>query len=210
MSLRPVRALSFLSLLAACGDRVLPPAEAAASLRWDVSTTGSSTPTCVPGPHWSNAPVSPNDEQLLFSDRIVGATVADGKEGARVRCRVAPRNDKYFVAAEVSSVGVAPSGAPLFTDLVVNVTVGRNERDVQGTLYVTDDRSGFTFSSDTGVVPPKPGCLFSVNPDGELGVAPRRIWARVTCAHIADWRNRDKQECSITEGFFLFDHCAEE
>ena len=62
-------------------------------------------------------------------------------------------------------------------------------------LYITDDRSGrTTYSSDTTIVPPKPGCLFSVDASGELGVAPRRIWARVTCAHIADWRNRDKQE----------------
>jgi hypothetical protein len=91
------------------------------------------------------------------------------------------------------------------------VTLGRNERDAQGSLYITDDRSGrTTYSSDTTIVPPKPGCLFSVDASGELGVAPRRIWARVTCAHIADWRNRDKQECSISEGFFFFDHCAEE
>jgi hypothetical protein len=208
MSLRSVLAMSLFSLLS-CSDPALPPAEAAASLHWDISTTGSSTPACVPGPHWSNAPVSPNDEQLVFSDRIVAAAVADGRDGARVRCRVAPRNDKYLVAAEVSSVGVAPGGTALSTDLVVNVVVGRNDRDVQGTLYITDDKSGFTFSSDTGIVPPKPGCLFSVDA-GRLAVAPRSVWAKVTCSHIADWRNRDKQECSISEGYFFFDHCAEE
>ena len=181
MSFRRILATSFSALLASCADRALPAPEAAASLHWNISTTGSSAPTCVPGPHWANAPASASDEQLLFSDRVA-AKVVDGMDGA-----------------------------PLATDLVVNVTIGGNDRDAQGSLYITDNLSGnITYSSDTTIIPPKPGCLFSVDPSGELGVEARRIWARVTCAHIADWRNRDKQECSITEGFFFFDHCAEE
>jgi hypothetical protein len=206
-----IRLAGMLSLMVSCGDRPLPAAAGAASLHWDTSTTGSSAPTCVPGPHWANAPVSPNDEQLVFADRMTGAKVVDGVDGGRVRCRVAPQDDKYLVATEIRSEGVGPDGTSLVTDVVMNVLIAQNEPQAQGTLYITDEKSQrITFSSDTTIVPPKPGCLFSVDPVGQLGVAPRHIWGRVTCAHISDWRNRDKQECSISEGFFLLDNCGEE
>lgn len=127
-------------------------------------------------------------------------------------CRVAPRGDDYVVSAQIEATGTDPEGNALMTEVGVQVVIGEEEEGAQGTVYITDQRSQFTFSSDTTITPPKPGCLFSVNSAGgtHLGVAPGRIWARVQCPHIQDNRNRAKQECQISDGFIALDDCLRE
>jgi hypothetical protein len=202
---------TLLSSVSSCSDRALARPQAAASLRWDISTSGTKHPLCVPGPHWSNAPVAIDDQQYVSAGSAT-AMVVDGVGGGSVTCRVAARGDGYLVTGEVRSEGVDPQGNPLLTRLAVSFTIGANQAGAQGTLYITDQKSAdFAFSSDTGIVPPKPGCTFSVYSQGDmLGVAPGRVWADVQCPHISDWRNRDKQECQITDGFVVFQNCLED
>ena len=196
----------------ACTDPPLAPAQGAAALQWNLSTSGTKNPTCVPGPHWSNAPVSPVDKPTVSATQATAGMVVNGQNGALVTCRVSPRGDQYVVGGEIHSTGTDPQGNPLLTEVAVNFTIGNNQPDAQGTLYVTDQKSrDFAFSSDTTIIPPKPGCLFSVvSANNQLGVGPGHVWAEVKCPHISDWRNRDKQECEITDGFVIFENCLQD
>jgi hypothetical protein len=82
-------------------------------------------------------------------------------------------------------------------------------------MYVADQKSVRTFSDDTGIIPPKPGCTFSAYPGNAgagaaLGVGPGHLWASVQCPHLNDERNRAKQECQITTGFVVLENCTRE
>src|SRR5439155_23908092 len=124
-------------------------------------------------------------------------------------CRVAPQGEQYVVSGELLATGTDANGSAMMTQVAVRVVIGREQAGAQGTLYVADQKSTMAFSSDTTIIPPKPGCLFSVSPadDSQLGVAPGRMWARVECAHIQDNRNRAKQECQISEGYIVLQDC---
>src|SRR5207248_10191237 len=114
---------------------------------------------------------------VVIGHPMTGGKVVDGVGGRRVRCRAAAKADRCLVAAELTSAGMGPVETSLVTDVVMNVLIAQNEPQAQGTLYITAEKSQrITFSSDTTIVPPKPGCLFSVDPGGQLGVAPRHIW----------------------------------
>jgi hypothetical protein len=206
--------LALLAPALACTDPGLPVAQGAASLQWTDSFSGTKTPQCVPGPHWSNAPVSANDPPSVTADQISGGRVVDGQGGAKVMCRVSPRGDQFVVTGEMHSTGTDPQGNPLLTEIAVTFTIAAGQPDAQGTLYVTDQKSGdFAFSSDTSVIPPKPGCNFSVAPtdaNSGLGVGPGHIWASVQCPHISDWRNRNKAECKIPSGYIVLENCLQD
>jgi hypothetical protein len=206
--------LGLLAPVFACSDPGLDVAQGAASLQWTTSFAGTKVPQCVPGPHWSNAPVSANDQQYVSADQVSGGVVVDGRDGALVLCRVSPRGEQFIVTGEIHSTGTDPQGNPLLTELAVSFSVAPNQPDAQGTLYITDQKSGdFAFSSDTTIIPPKPGCTFSVAPTDAhsgLGVGPGHVWASVQCPHISDWRNRNKAECKIPTGFIVLDHCLQD
>jgi hypothetical protein len=206
--------LTLIAPVFACSDPGLPVAQGAASLQWTASYAGTKTPQCVPGPHWSNAPVSANDQPNVSADQISGGRVVDGQGGGLVMCRVAPRGDQFVVSGEIHSTGSDAQGNPLLTEVAVTFTVAPNQPDAQGTLYTTDQQSGdFAFSSDTSVIPPKPGCTFSVAPTDAasgLGVGPGHVWASVQCPHISDWRNRNKAECKIPTGYIVLENCLQD
>ena len=196
-----------LSLPLSCTDPAGPPSRGAASLYWALSTLNSKTPQCVPGPHWSNAPVTASNAPETSASATSGGFVVDGEQGGRVTCRVVQQGQAYAVNGEIQAT--SPDGS-LWTDLAVTVTID-NENDAQGTVYITDEKSEVTFSSDTAIVPPKPGCTFSAHSvDGALGVSPGQLWASVQCPHINDNRNRAAQECQIASGFVVLQNCLRE
>ena len=87
----------------------------------------------------------------------------------------------------------------------VEVTLGDNQSDVEGTVHASDDATGIgRYVSDA--------CLFSVLPDSaenqRLGVEPGRFWASVRCAQIDDMRNFAGNECAI-EGYVAVEHCSQ-
>ena len=156
--------------------------------------------------------MTPQDVALV-SEVEAPARIVDGQEGARVRCRVAPQGTKYAVSAEIVSAGTGPAGEPLSTDISLSVLIGAGEADAQGTLYAADQKSmQARFSSDTVVIPPKAGCLFSVASTGRsnLGVGQGIVWGTVSCAHLGDQRNQASEECAIDQGFFAFENCEPE
>jgi hypothetical protein len=192
-----------------CGDPSLPIARGAAALHWDISLSGKQAPECVPGPHWSNVPVWPNDTPSVTANQVSSGPVENGHDGVTVTCRVAPQGEQFAVSGEIYATGSDTDGHPKMTQVAVRAVIGHEQDGAQGTLYIADEKSDLAFSSDTTIIPPKPGCLFSVNSadDSQLAVAPGRIWARVTCPHIQDNRNRAKQECQISEGYILLEGC---
>jgi hypothetical protein len=205
----PARALllSVLSASLSCTDPVSPPARGAASLQWESSTLNAKTPQCVPGPHWSNAPVSSSDVPQTSATIANGGFVVNGEQGGLVTCSVIQKGEAYAVTGEIRATS---SDGTLWTDVALSATLD-DASDAQGTLYVTDQKSQVTFSSDTAVVPPKPGCTVSAHSvDGELGVAPGRAWVSVECPHINDNRNRAAQECQISSGFIVLENCLRE
>jgi hypothetical protein len=186
---------------------VSPAARGAASLQWATSTLNSKTPQCVPGPHWSNAPATASDQPQTSATDVAGGFVVDGEQGGVVRCSVLQQGQGYVVKGEIQST--SPDGT-LWTQVGLSVAID-GENDAQGTLYITDQQSEFTFSSDTAIVPPKPGCTFSATAGGsQLGVGPGRLWASVQCPHINDNRNRAAQECQIASGFIVLQNCLHE
>jgi hypothetical protein len=192
-----------------CADPPHAPAQGAAALQWAVSTSGTKNPLCVPGPHWSNAPVAAGDQPLVSATEVMGGMVVDGQNGAFVTCRVSPHGEQFVVSGEIHSTS---SDGQLLTELAVSFSIAPHQPDAQGTLYITDQVSrDFAFSSDTTIIPPKPGCIFSVqSSSNQLGVGPGRVWAEVKCPHISDWRNRDKQECEIADGFLVLENCLQD
>jgi hypothetical protein len=193
--------------LASCEDPTSPAARGAASLQWATSTLNSKTPQCVPGPHWSNAPVAASDQPQTSASEAGDGFVVDGEQGGVVRCSVLQQGQGYLVHGEIRST--SPDGT-LWTEVGLSVAID-GENDAQGTLYITDQQSEFTFSSDTAIVPPKPGCTFSANAAGtQLGVGPGWLWASVQCPHINDNRNRAAQECQIPSGFIVLQNCLRE
>ena len=167
----------------------------------------SKTPQCVPGPHWTNAPATAADAPQTTDTATGAGLVVDGVGGAVVTCSVVPAGQAYLVTGEIRAT--TPDGAS-WSDIALNVTID-NENEAQGTVYVTDQISQYTFSSDTAIVPPKPGCTFSAHAQNDqLGVAPGRIWASVQCPHINDNRNRAAQECQIASGFVVLENCLRE
>lgn len=202
-----VRSSAVLAVASACTDPTSPPAQGAASLEWATSTLNSKTPQCVPGPHWSNAPVAASDAPQTSATGASGGFVVDGVAGGVVTCSVVQQGEAYAVLAEIHSTNADGS---LWTEVGVSVTID-NENDAQGTLYITDEKSQDTFSSDTAIVPPKPGCTYSAHSvGGQLGVGPGRLWASVQCPHINDNRNRAAQECQISAGFIVLENCLRE
>src|SRR4051794_38112700 len=83
VALAPALLLGLLLFASSCSDPALPAAQGAAALRWEISTSGTKHPACVPGPHWSNIPASPNDEQYVSASQIAGK-VENGVSGAVV------------------------------------------------------------------------------------------------------------------------------
>jgi hypothetical protein len=161
----------------------------------------------VPGPHWSNAPATAVDAAQTTATATAAGLVVDSVGGAVVTCSVVAAGQAYVVTGEIHS---ATSDGANWTDVAVSVTID-NENDAQGTVYITDQKSQFTFSSDTAIVPPKPGCTFSAHAQNDqLGVAPGRLWASVRCAHLNDNRNRAAQECQIASGFVVLENCLRE
>lgn len=200
------------ALVLSCSDPASPSPRGAASLQWATSTLNDKTPQCVPGPHWSNAPVSARDQPETSASHTAGGFVVDAQAGGVVQCRVVQRGEAYAVTGEIEATSADGS---LWTDVAVSVVVD-NANVAQGSVYVTDQVSQVTFSSDTAIVPPKPGCTFSANgagPNGTstaLGVAPGRAWMSVQCPHINDNRNRAAQECEIASGFVVLEDCLRE
>jgi hypothetical protein len=190
-----------------CSDPVSPAARGAASLQWSTSTLNSKTPQCVPGPHWTNAPVSMGDQAVNSANAVTEGFVVDGEAGGRVTCSVVQRGQGYVATGEIRSS--SPDGAR-WTDVGFSVVID-DENDAQGTLYITDQQSKVTFSSDTAIIPPKPGCTFSAHGgESELGVGPGRLWASVQCPHVNDNRNRAAQECQISSGIIVLENCLRE
>jgi hypothetical protein len=200
--------LCALACTLSCSDPVSPPAQGAASLQWTTSTLNSKTPQCVPGPHWSNAPVAASDQAENSANAVSGGLVVDGQVGGHVTCSVIQRGQGYVVSGEIQTA--TPDGTR-FTDVAVNVTID-GENEAQGTLYITDDLSQVTFSSDTAIIPPKPGCTFSASAASgrKLGVGPGWLWASVQCPHVNDNRNRAAQECEIASGIIVLRDCLRE
>jgi hypothetical protein len=204
-------ALASLACIAAlglsCSDPVSPAPRGAAALQWAVSTLNSKTPQCVPGPHWSNAPVSSSNAPEASANVVTGGFVVNGRQGGTVMCSVVQQGQGYLVSGEIHSA--SPDGA-LWTDVGLSVTID-GENVAQGSLYVTDQVSQVAFSSDTAIVPPKPGCTVSIYAaESELGVAPGRVWASIQCPHMNDNRNRAAQECQIASGFIVLENCLRE
>jgi hypothetical protein len=210
LSSRPLPGL--LAALFACGDPTFAPAQGAASLEWNTSLFNGKTPQCVPlenqtGPHWSNAPPSPMDEPLVSATGVTGGYVVNGESGAVVNCSVVAQGEAYVVTGEIQATSADGS---LYTDVAINVTLD-NLNVAQGTLYITDQLSVVTFSSDTAIVPPKPGCTFQAQAVGGVpGVQPGHLYANVACGHINDNRNRAAQECEIQAGFIVLENCIRE
>jgi hypothetical protein len=202
---------AFFSALActfSCSDPVSPAAQGAASLQWATSTLNSKTPQCVPGPHWSNAPASSRDQPENSPSEVGSGLVVDGERGGRVTCSVIQRGQTYDVKGEIQS---SSADGAQWTDVALSVTID-NENEAQGTLYITDEQSQVTFSSDTAIIPPKPGCTFSAAhaAASQLGVSPGALWATVQCPHVNDNRNRAAQECEIASGVIVLRNCLRE
>jgi hypothetical protein len=207
----PLAAL--LVLATSCSDPSGSPPQAALSLQWAPSTQSTKTLQCPPGPHWTNAPASANDQQYVTASAVSQGYVVNGQGGARVTCSVIPQGQQYLVTAEIQSGTPDDSGVPgtaPWTQVSLNVTLD-GENAAQGSMYVTDEKSVRTFSDDTAIVPPKPGCTFSAySPNSGMGLGPGHIWASVQCPHLNDERNRAKQECQITTGFVVLENCTRE
>jgi hypothetical protein len=201
-----------LAAILACSDRVSPPPAGAASLEWNTSLFNGKTPQCVPlndqpGPHWSNAPPSPLNAPSVSAAGVSGGYVVNGQSGGIVNCSVVAQGEQYVV---VGAIQATSADGGLYTDVAVSVTLD-NLNDAQGTLYITDQLSVVTFSSDTAIVPPKPGCTFKAQAVGAVpGVEPGRLYASVECGHINDNRNRAAQECEIQSGFIVLENCVRE
>jgi hypothetical protein len=199
--------LGVLTASLSCGDPASAPAQGAASLQWAPSTLNAKTPQCVPGPHWSNAPATSSGQPQTSATNTSGGFVVNGEHGALVTCRVIMQGEGYVVSGEIQSM--SPNGT-FWTDVGFSVTID-SANDAQGSLYITDQQSQVAFSSDTAIVPPKPGCTFSAYEAGsQLGVAPGRAWLSVQCPHINDNRNRAAQECEIESGFLVVQNCLRE
>ena len=214
---RSIPLVGSLLLASSCSDPAAAPPQAALSLRWEASTQSSKTLQCPPGPHWTNAPASANDQPYVTAGAVGDGYVVNGQNGGRVLCSVVPQGQQYVVAAEIQSGSPDDSGVPSaspWTQVSINVTLD-GENAAQGSMYVTDQKSIRSFSDDTSIVPPKPGCIFSAysgdaGPGGGPGVGPGHLWASVQCPHLNDERNRAKQECQITKGFIVLDNCIRE
>jgi hypothetical protein len=209
--------VGLLVLVSSCSDPSASPPQAALSLQWAASTQSTKTLQCPPGPHWTNAPASANDQQYVTASTVTQGYVANGEGGARVTCSVVPQGQQYLVTAEIQSGTPDDSGVPSttpWTQVSLNVTLD-GENEAQGSLYVADEKSVRTFSDDTAIVPPKPGCTFSAysangGSGAGLGLGPGHVWASVQCPHLNDERNRAKQECQITTGFVVLENCTRE
>ncbi len=207
----------WLVLAFSCSDHPAAAPQAALSLHWDASTQSSKTLQCPPGPHWTNAPATASDQQFVTANAVNGGYVVNGQNGGRVLCSVIPQGQQYLVTAEIQSGSPDDSGVPNtspWTQVSINVTLD-GENAAQGSMYVTDEKSVRSFSDDTSIVPPKPGCVFSAysgdsGPGAGAGVGPGHLWATVQCPHLNDERNRAKQECQITTGFIVLDNCVRE
>jgi hypothetical protein len=141
----------------------------------------------------------------------------NGQNGGRVTCSVIPQGQQYLVTAEIQSGTPDNSGVPgsaPWTQVSLNVLLD-GENEAQGSMYVADQISVRTFSDDTSIIPPKPGCTFSAyagdaGPGAGLGIGPGHVWANVQCPHLNDERNRAKQECQITTGVVVLENCTRE
>jgi hypothetical protein len=217
LDFRSVLPAGLLLLASACGDPTAAPPQAALSLQWAPSTQSTKTLQCPPGPHWTNAPASANDQPYVSASAVAQGYVVNGQNGGRVLCSVIPQGQQYLVNAVIQSGEPDVSGVPNtspWTQVSVNVVID-GENEAQGSMYVADEISVHTFSDDTAIVPPKPGCTFSAyagnaGSGAVLGVGPGHFWGTVQCPHLNDERNRAKQECQITTGFVVLDNCERE
>ena len=147
------------------------------------------------------------NEPLVSATGVTAGFVVNGESAGVVNCSVVAHGEEYVVSGEIQSKS---SDGALYTDVAISVTLD-NLNDAQGTLYITDQLSVVTFSSDTAIIPPKPGCTFrALAVDGVPGVQPGRLYASVECGHIDDNRNRAAQECEIQAGFIVLENCVRE
>jgi hypothetical protein len=206
-----------LAFASSCSDPGAAPPQAALSLQWAASTQSTKTLQCPPGPHWTNAPATANDQSTVNASAATRGFVVNGQNGGRVQCSVIPQGQQYLVSAEIQSGSPDDSGVPgtsPWTQVSLSVAID-GENEAQGSLYVADQTSVRTFSDDTTIIPPKPGCVFSAYPGDAgpgpgLGVGPGHFWGSVQCPHLNDERNRAKQECQITTGYVVLENCTRE
>jgi len=192
-----------LLLLTSCSDGALPRSQGVASLHFEKSLSGTATTICPLLDHQMNSPISPLGMPLVTGSASFDDAV-DGQATNYVKCRVAPELDKYRVTGEVITTGLGADGSEVTTDVSVQVLIGENDTQLEGTLHASDDKTGIApYVSDA--------CLFTVLPSADapaLGIGPGHVWAQVSCAQIDDMRNFRGDECAI-QGFIKFDACGQ-
>jgi hypothetical protein len=166
----------------------------------------NSITNCPAGTHWINVPFTlSSTPQTTAVDK--GKIAVDGVGEMGVSCTVKDAGGVFNVSGTLKSPAVDQAGNRLPTSTVVTfrTTIAPGQAGAQGELTVQDYKTTSTYSSTS--------CLFSVQPvqpTDQLGVAPGRMWARVTCPMFTDPLNSDAMAvCQIDPGYIVLENCAQ-
>ena len=173
-----------------------PPAQGSASIRLD--------PPSAPGAlcgfqHWINVPYDPTRTGPTTTASSSLGKAIDGMNGETVRCSV-KQNGAYFdVTGGLSSSGNSAT-------VQISVAIATGQADAPGAISVGDYQTQATFTLDSNRATSK--CTFSVNPAaGEsLGIAPGRIWAKVTCTDLAV-PTQLGTACNVPSSYVVLENC---
>jgi hypothetical protein len=191
--------VGFALVLGACSDPIPPAAQGAASIHFGKTATD----LCNPGIHVANAPYLRQGGQVVTGTASPAYKLVDGQDGGQVTCRVAPSGGGYSVSGSLASPAQNAAGMTLQSTIIdISIpSIAENQSGAKGSLTVNDDKTQSTYQSG------QDGCVFSVSGQ-QLGIAPGRIWASVTCAHLSDPLNGSGATCSA-DGYFVLENCSQ-
>ena len=197
-------ALGLFGLVAACSDPVPPAGQGAASL-YLTTTSAVVGANCTPGVHWVNVPFAKAGGQQT-SATAKGAVAVDGEGEMGVTCSVRASGNSFEVSASLRSPASDPQGMRVNPTLVsLRTTIADGQAGAPGSLSIQDAKTGTEYDSTE--------CTFSVTHVGandQLGVAPGRFWASVSCPSFKDPSNPDmKAVCQIAPGYIVVENCAQ-
>jgi hypothetical protein len=199
--------------VSACSDPVAPAAQAAASLYLTTFANAMAGMACPASPHWINVPDATGGQQNYPSHK--GAVAVDGQNQATVSCTVKDTGGQFAVSASIKVPANDPANPtksvnPTLVTLSTTVTA---DGSAPGTLTVLDFRTATTYTSADETGQTAGTCTFSVHPlnmTDQLGIAPGRVWASVTCPRFRDPQSSNALEiCSIGTGVVILENCAQ-
>jgi hypothetical protein len=189
-----------------------PRAQASASIYFTTYTNAMAAMVCPASPHWVNVPFAvAGGQQATGMNK--GKTAVDGVDQMSISCKVKGAGDTFDVSASLRSPAFDPNGTPINPTLLTLSASVSTTTDAMGSLTVQDNRTTTSYVSvnDTGL--PDGTCTFSVRPRSmleQLGVAPGRVWASVTCPRLRDVGSADPNEiCSIASGIVVLENCEQ-